>query len=312
MKQILIGILLVSLLLASCSTPGADSQLPLADRMVNIVTTTGMIADIAKNIGGGRVQVTALMGPGVDPHLYKASEGDVLRLQEADAILYNGLHLEAQMGNVLERLNDFGIKTVAVTDKIDRSVLQAPPEFKGNYDPHVWFDVTLWMKAAEQVRDTLVEMDPPSRSTYEANAEAYLAELADLHQYVLDKANAIPAQQRILITAHDAFNYFGRAYGFEVRGLQGISTESQAGTADVQALADFIVAKKIPAVFVESSVPQRNVEAVQAAVQAQGFEVKIGGSLFSDAMGSEGTAEGTYVGMVKHNIDTIAAALTGD
>jgi len=236
----------------------------------------------------------------------------VLRLQEADVILYNGLHLEAQMGNVLERLNDFGIKTVAVTDKIDRSVLQSPPEFRGNYDPHVWFDVTLWMKAAEQVRDTLVELDPPSRSAYEANAEAYLAELAELHQYVLDQANAIPAEQRILITAHDAFNYFGRAYGFEVRGLQGISTESQAGTADVQALADYIVAKKIPAVFVESSVPQRNVEAVQAAVQAQGFEVKIGGSLFSDAMGSGGTAEGTYVGMVKHNIDTIAAALTGD
>ena len=312
MKQILIGFLLVSLLLASCSSSGDDSQLPLAERTVNIVTTTGMIADIAKNIGGDRVQVTALMGPGVDPHLYKASEGDVLRLQEADVILYNGLHLEAQMGNVLDRLNDFGIKTVAVTDKIDRSVLQSPPEFKGNYDPHVWFDVTLWMKAAEQVRDTLVELDPPSRSAYEANAEAYLAELAELHQYVLDQANAIPAEQRILITAHDAFNYFGRAYGFEVRGLQGISTESQAGTADVQALADYIVAKKIPAVFVESSVPQRNVEAVQAAVQAQGFEVKIGGSLFSDAMGSEGTAEGTYVGMVKHNIDTIAAALTGD
>jgi manganese/zinc/iron transport system substrate-binding protein len=271
-----------------------------------------MIADITKNVGGDRVQVTALMGPGVDPHLYKASEGDVLRLQEADVIFYNGLHLEAQMGEVLERLNEFGIRTVAVTDQIDRSLLQSPPEFQGNYDPHVWFDVSLWMKAVEQVRDTLVELDSSSASQYEANAETYLTELEDLHQYVLDQANTIPEGQRILITAHDAFNYFGRAYGFDVRGLQGISTEAQAGTADVQALANYIVEKQIPAVFVESSVPQRNVEAVQAAVQAQGFKVRIGGSLFSDAMGSAGTPEGTYIGMVRHNIDTIVSALTGD
>ena len=279
---------------------------------MNVVTTTGMIADITKNVGGERVQVTALMGPGVDPHLYKASEGDVLRLQEADVIFYNGLHLEAQMANVLERLNEFGIKTVAVTDQIDRTLLQSPPEFQGNYDPHVWFDVSLWMKAVEQVRDTLVELDPTSGSTYESNAEAYLTELGNLHQYVLDQANTVPDEQRILITAHDAFNYFGRAYGFEVRGLQGISTEAQAGTADVQALASFIVEKQIPAIFVESSVPQRNVEAVQAGAQAKGFKVRIGGSLFSDAMGGEGTPEGTYIGMVRHNIDTIVTALTGD
>lgn len=312
MKHTIGLLLLVSFLLSACSTAGDNSQLPIAERTVNVVTTTGMIADIAKNVGGERVQVTALMGPGVDPHLYKASEGDVLRLQEADVILYNGLHLEAQMGEVLERLNDFGIKTVPVTDKIDRSLLQSPPEFQGNYDPHVWFDVTLWMKAVEQVRDTLVEIDPSSASKYEANADAYLADLEGLHQYVLEQANTVPADQRILITAHDAFNYFGRAYGFEVRGLQGISTEAQAGTGDVQALADFIVEKQIPAIFVESSVPQRNVEAVQAAVEAQGFEVRIGGSLFSDAMGNEGTPEGTYIGMVRHNIDTIVTALTGD
>lgn len=312
MKHILTVSLFLSILLSSCSTSGQDSQLPLAERTINIVTTTGMIADITRNVGGDRVQVTALMGPGVDPHLYKASEGDVLRLQEADIIFYNGLHLEAQMGDVLERLNEFGIKTVAVTDQIARSLLESPPQFQGNYDPHVWFDVTLWMKAVEQVRDTLVEIDSASSAKYEANAEAFLAELTSLHQYVLDQANTVPPEQRVLITAHDAFNYFGRAYGFDVRGLQGISTEAQAGTADVQALADFIVENQIPAVFVESSVPQRNVEAVQAAVQARGFEVKIGGSLFSDAMGSEGTPEGTYVGMVRHNIDTIVSALTGD
>jgi manganese/zinc/iron transport system substrate-binding protein len=312
MKQIVLIIVIISFLISACSTSAGESQIPIAERTINVVTTTGMIADITKNVGGDRVQVTALMGPGVDPHLYKASEGDVLRLQEADVIFYNGLHLEAQMGDVLERLNEFGIKTVAVTDQIDRSLLQSPPEFQGNYDPHVWFDVTLWMKATEQVRNTLIEMDPASTSKYDANAEAYLAQLEELHQYVLNQANTIPAEQRIVITAHDAFNYFGRAYGFDVRGLQGISTEAQAGTADVQALADFIVEKQIPAIFVESSVPQRNVEAVQAAVQAQGFEVKIGGSLFSDAMGSEGTPEGTYVGMVRHNIDTIVSALTGD
>ncbi|HSK87662.1 MAG TPA: zinc ABC transporter substrate-binding protein [Anaerolineales bacterium] len=312
MKHVLLVVLVTALLLSACSTSAGGSQVPLAERTIHVVTTTGMIADMAVNIGGDRVQVTALMGPGVDPHLYKASEGDVRLLQEADVIFYNGLHLESQLGEVLERMNDFGVKTVAVTDKIDRSLLQSPPEFAGNYDPHIWFDVTLWMQAAEQVKETLLEIDPASGSEYQANAEAYLTELEDLHQYVLEQANRIPAEQRILVTAHDAFNYFGRAYGFEVRGLQGISTEAQAGTADVQELAKFIVEKQIPAVFVESSVPQRNVEAVQAAVEAQGFDVKIGGSLFSDAMGTKGTPEGTYIGMVRHNIDTIAAALTGE
>jgi manganese/zinc/iron transport system substrate-binding protein len=307
MKKAITLLISLALLLSACAAEKNNDSGKL-----NIVTTTGMIADIVKNVGGEYVAVRALMGPGVDPHLYKASEGDVIRLQEADVIFYNGLHLEAQMARVLEKLNDFGVKTSAVTDKIDRSLLESPPEFQGNYDPHVWFDVTLWMKAVEQVEETLVEADSANSSVYEANAETYLKQLEDLHQYVLNQANTIPAEKRILITAHDAFNYFGRAYGFEVRGLQGISTEAQAGTADVQALARFIAENRIPAIFVESSVPQRNVEAVQAAVQAQGFEVKIGGSLFSDAMGSEGTLEGTYVGMVKHNIDTIVSALGGE
>ena len=314
MKQSLISILILLFLffLAACSTPSSESDLPIGERTINVVTTTGMIADIVGNVGGERVNAEALMGPGVDPHLYKASEGDVRLLQEADIVFYNGLHLEAQMGEVLERMNDFGVRTVAVADEIDPSLLQSPPEFAGNYDPHVWFDVTLWMKAVDQVKEALVELDPANAAVYQANADAYLSELEGLHQYVLDQANTIPAEQRILITAHDAFNYFGRAYGFEVRGLQGISTEAQAGTADVQALADYIVEKQIPAIFVESSVPQRNVEAVQAAVQAQGFDVLIGGSLFSDAMGTEGTPEGTYIGMVRHNIDTIVEALAGE
>lgn len=308
MRKIVLLVLSLALFLSACATEAKGNS----NGKLNIVTTTGMIADIAKNVGGDNVQVTALMGAGVDPHLYKASEGDVRRLQEADLIFYSGLHLEAQMGEVLEKMNDFGIKTVAVTDKIDRSFLLANPQYPDQYDPHVWFDVTMWMKAAEQVKETLVETDPANGSEYEANAQAYLAQLEELHQYVLSRAQEVPAEKRIIITAHDAFNYFGRAYGFEVRGLQGISTEAQAGTADVQELARFIVEKQIPAIFVESSVPQRNVEAVQAAVQAQGFDVQIGGSLFSDAMGSEGTPEGTYIGMVRHNIDTIVSALKGE
>lgn len=308
MRKIVIAILILALLLSACS---AEDNRNLEGKL-KVVTTTGMIADIVKNVGGEYVEVTALMGPGVDPHLYKASEGDVRRLQNANIIFYNGLHLEAQLGEVLEKMNDFGITTIAVADKIDQSILLAHPTYPDVYDPHIWFDVTLWMKAVERVRDSLIEADPAHRSGYEANAQAYLRSLDELHQYVLSRAEELPAEKRILITAHDAFQYFGRAYGFEVRGLQGISTEAQAGTADVQALANFIVEKQIPAIFVESSVPQRNIEAVQAAVQAQGFDVQIGGSLFSDAMGSEGTPEGTYIGMVKHNIDTIVSALKGE
>jgi manganese/zinc/iron transport system substrate-binding protein len=275
-----------------------------------VVTTIGMITDVAQNVGGERVSVTGLMGPGVDPHLYKASEGDVSSLSEADVIFYNGLHLEAKMGEVLEQMGG-RVKTVAVTNGVDESLLLSPPEFEGAFDPHVWFDVTLWMKTVETVRDTFVEVDPGSADLYRANAQDYLAKLEELQAYVQDQTARVPQQQRVLITAHDAFNYFGQAYGFEVRGLQGISTATEAGTGDVQALADFIAESQIPAIFVESSVPVRNIEAVQAAVQARGFQVSIGGELFSDAMGDWGTEEGTYVGMVRHNVDTIVGALLG-
>lgn len=307
MKKIAITLLTLSLILSACASNAGTND----SGKLNVVATIGMIADIVKVVGGEHVEVDGLMGPGVDPHLYKASEGDVTALGNADLIFYNGLHLEAQMGEVLEKMNDFGIKTVAVTDGIDHSILLESPAYPGQFDPHVWFDVTLWIQAVAQVEKTLIEVDPEHRSDFEANAQAYLTELETLHQYVLDQANSVPEEKRVLITAHDAFNYFGRAYGFEVRGLQGISTEAQAGTADVQSLADYIAENQIPAIFVESSIPQRNVEAVQAAVQAKGFDVQIGGSLFSDAMGSEGTPEGTYVGMVRHNINTIVNSLNG-
>lgn len=305
-------LLVLAFVASACGPAGNNEPDDLSQRTIQIVTTIGMITDIVQQVGGERVEVTGLMGPGIDPHLYKASEGDVARLQQADIIFYGGLHLESQMGEVLERMADGRIRTVAVTDKIDRALLLAPPEFQGSYDPHVWFDVTLWMTAVEQVRETLAEADPGSAALYGANAERYLGELGDLHAYVQAQAERVPADKRVVITAHDAFNYFGRAYGFEVRGLQGISTESQASTADVQGLADFIAERQIPAVFVESSVPQRTIEAVQAAVRDRGFDVQIGGSLFSDAMGDPGTPEGTYIGMVRHNIDTIVSALLGE
>jgi manganese/zinc/iron transport system substrate-binding protein len=301
------------LLLAGCgpasAQPGSED---LSSRPINVVATTGMITDIIQNVGGPRVDVEGLMGPGIDPHLYKASAGDVSLLQNADIIFYNGLHLEAAMAGVLERMNDRQVRTVAVTDGIDRELLLTPPEFEGAYDPHIWFDVSLWQSAVHTVRDAFIELDPANEKQYEENAKIYLDSLQELHEYVLSQVERIPPDKRALITAHDAFNYFGRAYGFEVRGLQGISTASEAGTADVTQLTDFIVENQIPAIFVETSVPQRNIEAVLAAVRDRGFEARIGGSLYSDAMGNPGTPEGTYQGMVRHNIDTIVAALTGN
>ena len=309
MKQKTILLFLLSIFVLSGCAPGASQAADdLSQRQIRVTTTTGMISDLAKNIGGERVTVTALMGAGVDPHLYKASEGDVRALETADVIFYNGLHLEAGLSGVLERMADRQ-KVVAVSNSIEREQLLAPPEFAGSYDPHIWFDVTLWMTAAQTVCDTLTEIDPQNQELYLRNLDSYLADLQQLHEYVVDQAGKLPEERRVLVTAHDAFNYFGRAYGFEVRGLQGISTEAEAGTADLQGLADFVTARQIPAIFIETSVAQRNIQAVQAAVQARGWNVQIGGSLFSDAMGSPGTPEGTYIGMVSHNIDTIVQAL---
>jgi manganese/zinc/iron transport system substrate-binding protein len=309
----LVAALLMAAFLTGCGPVGSRAAGAAADvsgRKLRVVTTTGMIADIAANVGGDRVEVTSLMGPGVDPHLYKASEGDVLRLGRADVIFYNGLHLEAKMAEVIERMSDRTM-VAAVTEGVDRAELLRPAAFEGQYDPHVWFDVGMWMQATEAVRDTLATRDPDHADTYRANAERYLAELSALDAYVRERAATVPPEQRVVITAHDAFNYFGRAYGFDVRGLQGISTAAEAGTADVRELADFIADRKIRALFIESSVPVRNVEAVQAAVRARGWEVVIGGELYSDAMGTAGTPDGTYQGMVRHNIDTIADALLG-
>ena len=297
---------LFAVALAACARPEAQTE----DGRLRVVATTGMVADLAMQIGGERVAVTSLMGPGVDPHLYKASEGDVRRLTRAQLILYNGLHLEAKMGDVLEEIGTRR-RVVAVTDAIPRERLRAPPEFEVAYDPHVWLDVSLWSLAAERVRDALGEADAAHAAEYRARADAYLARLRELDAYVRRQAARVPPAQRVLVTAHDAFGYFGRAYGFEVRGLQGLSTASEAGTADVQALAEFIAARRLPAIFVETSIPRRTVEAVRAAVRARGFAVAIGGELYSDALGSAGSDAASYEGMVRHNIDTIVGALLG-
>jgi manganese/zinc/iron transport system substrate-binding protein len=302
-------IALLSVLVIACSSNEGSNTNDSSKQQLNIVATTGMIADMVSVIGGDNVIVKGLMGPGVDPHLYKASAGDVALLSKADVIFYNGLHLEGKMTEIFEQMKSRGIETVAVSDGVDRSDLLTPPEFKGSHDPHIWFDVTLWMNAVGPVRNILIEKDRENAPVYNENADSYLAALSELNEYVKERANSLPEDKRVLITAHDAFNYFGRGYGFEVRGLQGISTASEAGTADVQGLAAIIVERRIPAVFVESSVPPRYIEAVQAAVKSKGFDVKIGGELFSDAMGNPGTPEGNYIGMVRHNINTIVDAL---
>jgi manganese/zinc/iron transport system substrate-binding protein len=297
-----------AILFAAIGTACVPGDLNVDDGRIPVVTTTGMIGDLVTVIGGERTRVVSLMGPGVDPHLYKASEGDVRRIFRAELIFFNGLHLEARMGEVLEHM-DARTRTVAIAETLDPIRLLRPPEFEGAYDPHIWFDVTLWMEMVGTVRDALVEHDPEHASGYRARAAAYLTELAELDAYVRAQAARVPAERRVLITAHDAFNYFGRAYGFEVRGLQGISTAAEAGTADVQELSTFIARRRIPAIFVESSVSPRSVEAVQAAVRARGFRVEIGGELYSDALGRAGSETGTYLGMVRHNIDTLVGAL---
>ena len=272
---------------------------------INVVTTTGMIADLAINIGQDKVKVTSLMGSGVDPHLYKATQGDLRRLVNADIIFYNGLHLEGTMQNIFKKLAKK--KPVhAVSDKINhQNIIQTD----GAHDPHIWFDVSLWRKAGKEVLARLANLDPSNRAFYEANAKHYLAELKALHEWTKQEINKIPQSQRMLITAHDAFGYFGRAYGVDVRGLQGISTASEFGLNDIKRLKKVIVNHQIKAVFIESSVPKKFLQSLVAGVKAEGGQLEIGGELFSDAMGLKGTKEGTYIGMVKHNVNTIVSAL---
>ncbi|MDT7920637.1 MAG: zinc ABC transporter substrate-binding protein [Meiothermus sp.] len=309
--------MLLSLLTLGLSPQASAQQqdkiaqlLPLQQTPVQVVTTVNFITDLVQQVGGNRVRVTGLMGAGVDPHLYKASAGDVRRLQQAHLIFYGGLHLEGKMVELLERLP----RAIAVTDAIPRERLIRPPGgFQGQYtyDPHVWFDVSLWQLTVDRVREALSRVDPAGSAYYQASAAAYRQRLAQLDAFIRQQIALVPPQQRVLITAHDAFAYLGRRYGLEVRGLQGISTVSEAGARDVQELVEFIVQRRIRAIFVESSVPRRPIEAVVAAARARGWNVVIGGQLFSDSAGNPGTPEGTYVGMMEHNIRTIVNGLLG-
>ncbi len=281
------------------------------DHPIQAIATVGMVADILRNVGGEHLEVTQIMGAGVDPHLYKATRDDVKTLLEGDIIFYNGLMLEGKMSDKLIKVANRK-PVIAVTERIDESQLLEPDDLDGHYDPHVWMDVSAWSKCVDVVAESLAEFDPKHAEDYQANAKDYQQTLAQLHAYGKKSLSSIPTGRRVLITSHDAFNYFGRAYNLEVLGVQGLSTESEAGLQRVNELVELIVAKKIQAVFVESSVPRKNIEALIEGAQSQGHNVTIGGELYSDAMGEEGTYEGTYPGMLDHNITLVTKALGGD
>ncbi|WP_042221124.1 metal ABC transporter solute-binding protein, Zn/Mn family [Oceanobacillus manasiensis] len=293
--------------LIGCST-NAENTDGSTEGKVKVVTTIAQIGDITEQIGGEAVEVESLMGPGVDPHLYNAVQGDIKKLDEADIIFYNGLHLEGQMDQIFENMEQEK-PTIAVAETIPDNELLADPESPGISDPHVWFDISLWKQAAEAVRDGLIELDPDNESIYNENTSNYLSELDDLEAYAKDRFTEIPEESRVLVTAHDAFNYFGEAYGFDVIGLQGLSTESDYGVNDVQHIIDTLVERNIKGVFVESSVSERSINAVVEGAKEAGHDVAIGGELYSDAMGEAGTEEGTYIGMFRHNVDTIVESL---
>lgn len=301
MKKILFVVIAVTLL--GCKK---DEK---SNNKLNVVTTTTMITDLVKNIGGDNINLQGLMGSGVDPHLYKASEGDVTKLVNADIIFYNGLHLEGKLVEVFEKMERSGKTPIALTDVIDKSTLIGSDYFASNYDPHVWFNIDYFISFGSEVSRVLQEKDPENAQLYEENWQNYYKRLLSLKSDISLKIEELPKEKRILVTAHDAFNYFGRSYDFEVVGLQGLSTATEAGVKDVQKLSAFIIEKGIKAIFVESSVPKRTIEALQAAVKSKGHNVEIGGTLYSDALGNTGTNEGTYIGMFEYNVNTIVNAL---
>ena len=310
----LVPVLLVVALVMGCARhAGGDGPRDVSDRTMRVVATTNILGDLVRQVAGDHVELTTLMGPGIDPHLYKASEGDVQRMAQADVVLYNGLDLEGKMTEVFAEMQRQGVRTSAVADAAvpDRLLIDSA-EYAGNFDPHVWFDVELWRRVTQHVADVLARADTARAELYRANARRYAQRLDSLDRYVTKQTQRVPAPQRVLVTSHDAFSYLGRAYDVDVRGLQGISTTSEAGAQDVQALASFVTKRRIPALFVETSVSPRGIEAVRQAVRAKGFTVRVGGTLYGDALGDRGTPEGTYVGAVRHNIDTIVRGLLQD
>lgn len=297
-----IFLLLIAITLLGCKEQSKKSE------KLRIVTTTTMLTDLVTNIGGYHISLQGLMGAGVDPHLYKASEGDVSKLYGADIIFYSGLHLEGKLVDIFEKME--GKKnTVSLGDKLPKDELIPSEYFASNYDPHIWFNIQFFKQFAQIVTEELSKADPANAESYSENNKKYQKKLDALESEIKSTIATLPEENRILVTAHDAFNYFGKAYGFQVVGLQGISTATEAGVKDVQNLSEFIIKNNIKAIFVESSVPRRTIEALQQAVLSKKHNVEIGGSLYSDALGNPGTVEGTYIGMFKYNVNTIVNAL---
>lgn len=297
------------LLLPFFSPSAAQSNTTVPHKPLEVVATTGMLADAIQNIGKDRVRVTALMGPGVDPHGYRQTHADITRLTRADIVIYHGLHLEAQLAHLLQDLARH--KTVvALAEALPREQLLADEDNPEFHDPHIWMDPTLWQQLVLAARDTLISKDPAGKKTYTQNATDYVKQIADMNTRVSEMLHAVPPSGRVLVTAHDAFRYFGRAFGYEVLAIQGISTESEASLHKIEQLVQTLVQRKIPAVFVESSVPEQNVRALTEGAAARGHRVKIGGELYSDAMGLPDTPEGNYIGMIEHNARVISTALS--
>lgn len=294
---------------AGCGSSTGGNE-DVSDRQIEVVTTTNFITDMAEEIGGDRVEVTGLMGPGVDPHLFKASASDVSTLRNADVIFYGGLELEGRMGDLLEELEKT-TTTVAVTEAMPEEELRQPTEFEGKFDPHVWFDVPLWSSAVDVIADTYAEVDPEHAEEYRERADTYEAELEGLDVEVRETLAGIPEDQRVLVTSHDAFGYFGEEYGFEVAPIQGTSTATEATTGDIDRVSDLIAERGLTAVFVESSVSPQTIEAVLEAAERKGQTAEVAAELFGDAAGDAGTPEGTYTGMVQANVRAIAEGLGG-
>ncbi|WP_260681932.1 metal ABC transporter solute-binding protein, Zn/Mn family [Alkalicoccobacillus porphyridii] len=275
---------------------------------LNVVTTTAQIADPLRIIGGDRIQVTSLMGPGIDPHLYEASQRDISRIEQADVLFYSGLHLEANMNVIFENTS---VPTLAFSSATESSELLEDPEYPGSIDPHIWFDINLWSAGIEAAVEQLKVLSPQDAAYFEENKQNYLNELQQLQEYASAKLGSLDESKRVLVTAHDAFQYFARATDMDVVALQGLSTESEIGISDVQSTVTTIVERDIPAVFVETSVNERAIQSVIEGVKRQGHQVQLGGELYSDAMGEEGTETGTYIGMYRYNVNTIYDALSG-
>jgi manganese/zinc/iron transport system substrate-binding protein len=305
----LVSGILAAIAMAACKPAGNSRS---GGSGMKVVATVGMIGDLAAEIGGDKVSVATLIGAGVDPHLYKPTVADVKLLDSADIVLHNGLLLEGRMGDILRKIGKPGKPVHAVAEEALAGAGYVVGDSEGHDDPHVWMDVAAWSKVAEQIAAALAKKDPANAAFYQERAAACRARLDELDAYARKTLAGIPKERRVLVTAHDAFGYMARAYGLEVRGVQGISTESEAGLKEINGLVDFLVERGVPAVFVESSVPTKAVEALIEGAKSRGHKVRIGGELFSDAMGRAGTYEGTYIGMIDHNVTTIARALGGE